>query len=56
MLYQDSSANEKIYGRKVEAEDIVRKNAVPVPPAGEELVALLNKKTPKSLSNPKSLQ
>jgi lipid-binding SYLF domain-containing protein len=55
-LRQDSGANEKIYGRKLEARDIVRKGAVPVPAAGEQLVAALNKKSPKNLSDPKSLQ
>jgi len=55
-LRQDSGANERIYGRKIEARDIIRKGAVPVPASGQELVALLNKKSPKNLSDPKSLQ
>jgi lipid-binding SYLF domain-containing protein len=55
-LRQDSGANQKIYGRKVEARDIIRKGAVPVPASGQQLVALLNKKSPKNLSDPKSLQ
>ncbi len=55
-LRQDSGANEKIYGRKIEARDIIRKGAVPVPPSSEQLVAALNKKSPKNLSDPKSLQ
>ena len=52
----DNGANEKLYGRKIEAEDIVRKGAVAVPPSGQELVGLLNKKSPKNLSDPNSLK
>lgn len=55
-LRQDSGANQKVYGRQVKARDIVRKGAVPVPASGEPLVALLNKKSPKNHSDPKSLQ
>ena len=55
-LRQDSGSNQKVYGRRVEARDIIRKGAVPVPASGEQLVALLNKKSPKNLSDPKSLQ
>ena len=52
----DNAANEKLYGKKVEAEDIVRKGAVAVPPSGQELIGLLNKKSPKNLSDPNSLK
>ena len=52
----DNGANEKLYGKKIEAERIVRKGAVPVPPSGQELIALLNKKSPKNLSDPNSLK
>jgi SH3 domain-containing YSC84-like protein 1 len=52
----DNGANEKLYGKKLEAEDIVRKGAVAVPASGQELVALLNKKSPKNLSDPASLK
>jgi len=55
-LRPDNGANEKVYNRKVEAEDIVRKGAVAVPPSGQELIALLNKKSPKNLSDPASLK
>ena len=55
-LRQDSEANQKVYGRQIEARDIVRKGAVPVPPSGQQLVTLLNHKSPKNLSDPKSLQ
>lgn len=52
----DRNANEEIYGKKVEAENIVRKGAVAVPPSGQALIALLNKKSPKNLSDPASLK
>ncbi len=55
-LRQDNGANQKVYGREIEARDIVRKGAVSVPPSGHQLVALLNQKSPKNLSDPKSLQ
>ncbi len=55
-LRQDNRSNERIYGRKVDAESIIRKGAVGVPPAGQELVALLNHKSPKNESDPQSLK
>jgi SH3 domain-containing YSC84-like protein 1 len=55
-LRSDGSANEKLYGRSLSAKDIIRGGKVKVPPSAAELVALLNKKTPKNRSDPKSLQ
>jgi lipid-binding SYLF domain-containing protein len=55
-LRQDNRANENIYGRKIDAEAIIRKGAVGVPAPGRSLVALLNKKSPKNLSDPESLK
>jgi SH3 domain-containing YSC84-like protein 1 len=55
-LRSDGSANEKLYGQKLTAKEIIRENKVKNPPSAQELVALLNKKTPKNLSDPKSLQ
>jgi lipid-binding SYLF domain-containing protein len=52
----DNGANEKLYGKKIEAEAIVLKGAVAVPASGQELVALLNKKSPKNLSHPNSVK
>jgi len=52
----DNSANESLYGRKVAAQDIIFKGAVPVPAAAQKMVAYLNKKTPKNLSDPESLK
>jgi lipid-binding SYLF domain-containing protein len=54
-LQQDNTANKKIYGRELSALEIVRQGAVGVPAAGEPMVTLLNKRTPKNLSDPKSL-
>ena len=55
-LRPDNNANEKLYGKKVTATEIVRKGAVPVPSSAQKLVALLNKKSPKNLSDPESLK
>jgi lipid-binding SYLF domain-containing protein len=55
-LRPDNNANEKLYGKKVTAEEIVRKGAVPVPPAAQKMISLLDKKSPKNLSDPESLK
>jgi lipid-binding SYLF domain-containing protein len=55
-LRPDNGGNEKLYGKKVEATDIVRKGAVAVPPSAQEMIATLNKKSPKNLSDPNSLK
>jgi lipid-binding SYLF domain-containing protein len=55
-LRPDNGANEKVYRKKVEATDIVRKGAVAVPPSAQEMIAFLNKKSPKNLSDPNSLK
>lgn len=55
-LRPDNNANEKLYGKKVTAEEIVRQGAVPVPPAAQKMVSLLNKRSPKNLSDPDSLK
>ena len=55
-LRPDNSANEKLYGKKIDATAIVREGAVPVPPAGQKLVSLLDRKSPKNLSDPESLK
>src|SRR5213082_2905392 len=53
---QDNGANEKVYGKKVEATDIIFKGKVAVPGPAQKLVAYLNQKTPKNLSDPESLK
>jgi lipid-binding SYLF domain-containing protein len=55
-LRQDNSANEKLYGRKVTAREIVREHRVGVPGAGQQLVSLLNHHSPRNRSDPKSLE
>jgi lipid-binding SYLF domain-containing protein len=51
-LRPDNSANENLYGKKVDASDIVFKGAVAAPPSAELLLSTLNKKSPKNKSNP----
>lgn len=55
-LRPDNDGNERLYHKKVEAEDIVFKGAVPVPPSAQKMVAYLNQKSPKNLSDPASLK
>ena len=55
-LRQDNGANENLYGRKLSAQEIVREHKAGTPAAGQKLVALLNKQSPKNLSDPKSLK
>jgi len=55
-LRPDNRANEKLYGRKVSAKDIVRGGRVGAPGSAHELLSLLNSKFPKNHSDPKSLQ
>jgi SH3 domain-containing YSC84-like protein 1 len=52
----DNDGNERIYGKKVEAESIVFKGAVAVPPAAQKMIAYLNQKSPKNMSDPDSLK
>ncbi len=55
-LRADGSANEKLYGEKLTARDIIRLGKVKPPASAQQLISLLNKKSPKNLSDPKSLQ
>jgi lipid-binding SYLF domain-containing protein len=43
----DNKANEQIYGKKLEAKEIVLSNQVSVPAPGEQLVSTLDTKTPR---------
>jgi SH3 domain-containing YSC84-like protein 1 len=52
----DNDANERVYNKKVEAESIVLKGAVAVPPPAQKMVAYLNRHSPKNLSDPASNQ
>jgi len=55
-LRSDGSANEKLYGQELSATDIIRRGKVKNPACAAELVALLDKKSPKNRSDPKSLE
>src|ERR1700730_10086572 len=44
----DRDANARIYGKQIEAESIIFKGAVAVPPAAQKLIAYLNQKSPKT--------
>lgn len=54
-LRQDNGANQKIYGRKITAKEIVR-GGMGTPSAGATMVSTLNHHSPKNLSEPKSLK
>jgi lipid-binding SYLF domain-containing protein len=54
-LRSDGRANRKLYGREVRARNIVRQGEVGVPASARELISLLNKASPKNLSDRKSL-
>jgi len=40
----DNDANERLYGKKVSAENIIFNGAVPTPPSGQRMVATLNRR------------
>jgi lipid-binding SYLF domain-containing protein len=50
-MRSDGGANENLYGREIDARDIVRNGAVAVPDSGKELINYLDKKSPKNLSD-----
>ena len=55
-LRSDGSANEKLYGKKLSAKEIIREGRVGVPACAHELDSLLNTKSPINRSDPKSLE
>lgn len=55
-LRSDGGANENLYRRSLSATDIIRDRKVGVPAAAQALVSTLNQKTPKNLSEQKSLK
>jgi len=55
-LRSDGSANEKLYGRKLSAKEVIRDGRVGVPGCAHELVSLLNSKSPVNKSDKKSLE
>jgi len=52
-LRQDNGANEKLYGRKITAQEIVSGGKVS---SGQALVSVLQKASPKNESDPSSLK
>jgi SH3 domain-containing YSC84-like protein 1 len=55
-LRSDGSANEKLYKRKLSAKEIIRGGKVGVPACANQLVSLLDTKSPVNKSEPKSLE
>ena len=49
-LRPDNDANKALYGKTIDAKDIVLKGAVPIPPSAKLLVSTLNQRSPKNLS------
>lgn len=49
-LRDDGDANENLYGRRLTAREIVRGGAVPVPAPAQPFIDLLNRRSPKNLS------
>ena len=43
----DNDANERVYGKKISAKDIVLHNALPIPPAAKTMISVLNQHSPK---------
>ena len=55
-LRSDGSANEKLYGKKLTAKEIIREGKVGIPGCASELVSILDTKSPINKSDPKSLE
>ena len=50
-LRPDNDANENLYGKKIEAKDIVLNGAIPAPASAQKLLATLDKASPTNKSN-----
>ncbi len=55
-LRSDGSANEKLYGKSLTAKEIIRGGKAGIPACANELVSLLDSKSPVNKSDPKSLK
>ena len=51
-LRPDNDANEKLYGKKIEAKEIALDSAVKVPPSAHTLISTLDKASPVNKSKP----
>jgi lipid-binding SYLF domain-containing protein len=49
-LRPDNDANERLYGKKIDAKEVVLHGAVPVPAAAKTLISTLNHHSPKNKS------
>ena len=47
----DRSANQNLYHKSVDAQDIVFKGVVPVPASAQKFIAYLNRRSPKNMSS-----
>jgi SH3 domain-containing YSC84-like protein 1 len=55
-LRPDGRANQKLYGKKLSAREILRQGKAGAPPSAKELLALLDQHSPRNRSDPKSLK
>lgn len=55
-LRSDGGANRKLYGRSLSAKEIVRQGRAGTPASARALVSLLDRASPKNLSDPVSLK
>lgn len=55
-LRSDGGANENMYGRSLSATDIIRDHKVSAPASAQTLISALNQKTPRNMSDQKSLK
>ena len=55
-LRSDGGANEKLYGKRLTAKEIIRQGKVSIPACAQQLVSLLDTKSPENKSDPKSLE
>ena len=55
-LRSDGGANENLYGRSLSAKEIIQEHKVGTPASGRTLVSVLNQKTPRNMSDAKSLK
>jgi lipid-binding SYLF domain-containing protein len=49
-LRADNDSNERIYGKRMDAKEIVLHGAVPIPPSAKMLISTLNQHSPKHAS------
>src|ERR1700732_1694214 len=52
----DNDANERIYGKGIDAHDIIFGNKVKVPKSAQRMIPYLDRRSPKNTSDPRSLR